>query len=230
MKNLFFSHLVISNPLLPHGMQHARPPCPSLSPRACSNSCQLGHHPTNLILCYPLLILYLTFPSIRVFSRESVLCISWPKYWSFSFSISPSNIYSGLISFRIDCFALIAVQGTSYSKFALRSSYLVWLGYFQRYQDYDSLENECPMTMTVIGKDPDAGNDWKLEEKGMTENEMVGWHYQVSSVQFRSLVMSDSAMPWTAGCRLPCPPTPSTYSTSCPWSRWCHLAPSLHGK
>ena len=163
MKDLSFSHLVISNPLLPHGLQHARPPCPSLSPRACSNSCPLSHHPTNLILCYPLLILYLTFPSIRVFSKESVLCIRWPKYWHFSFNISPSNIHSGLISFRIDCFALIAVQGTSYSKFALRSSYLVWLGYFQRYQDYDSLESECPMTMPVIGKDPDAGNGWKLE-------------------------------------------------------------------
>ena len=69
--------------------------------------------PSNcLILCCPLLLLPSIFPSIRVFSKESVLHIRWPKYWSFSFSISPSNQYSGLISFRIDQFALLAVQGT----------------------------------------------------------------------------------------------------------------------
>ena len=69
--------------------------------------------PSNhLILCYPLLLLPSVFPSIRVFSNESVLCIRWPKYWSFSFSISPSNEYSGLISFRIDWFDLLAVQGS----------------------------------------------------------------------------------------------------------------------
>ena len=69
--------------------------------------------PSNhLILCRPLLLLPSIFPSIRVFSKESVLCIRWPKYWSFSFSISPSNEYSGLISFRIDWFDLLAVQGT----------------------------------------------------------------------------------------------------------------------
>ena len=68
--------------------------------------------PSNhLTLCRPLLLLPSVFPSIRVFSNESALCIRWPKYWSFSFSISPSNEYSGLISFRIDWFDL-AVQGT----------------------------------------------------------------------------------------------------------------------
>ena len=66
----------------------------------------------HLILCCPLLLLPSIFPSIRVFSNESVLCIRRPKYWSFSFSISPSNEYSGLISFRIDKFDLRAVQGT----------------------------------------------------------------------------------------------------------------------
>ena len=65
-----------------------------------------------LILCCPLLLLPSFFPSIRVFSSESVLCIRWPKYWSFSFSISPSDEYSGLISFRIDWFDLLAFQGT----------------------------------------------------------------------------------------------------------------------
>ena len=68
--------------------------------------------PSNhLILCHPLLLLPSIFPSIRVFSNESVLCIRWPEYWSFSFSISPSNEYSGLISFRMDWLDLPAVQG-----------------------------------------------------------------------------------------------------------------------
>ena len=68
--------------------------------------------PNHLILCYPLLLLPSIFPSIRVFPNESVLCIRWPKYWSFSFSISPSNEYSGLISLKIDWFDLLAVHGT----------------------------------------------------------------------------------------------------------------------
>ena len=73
--------------------------------------------PSNhLILCHPLLLLPSIFPSIRVFSNESVLLIRWPKYWSFSFSISPSNDYSGLISFRIDSFDLLAVQGNALSR------------------------------------------------------------------------------------------------------------------
>ena len=66
----------------------------------------------HLILCHPLLLLPSIFPSIRVFSNESILHIRWPKHWSFSFSISPSNEYSGLISFRIDWFDLLAVQET----------------------------------------------------------------------------------------------------------------------
>ena len=69
--------------------------------------------PSNhLILCHPLLLLPSIFPSIRVFSNESVLCNRWPKYWNFSFSISPSNKYAGLISFRMDCLDFLAVQGT----------------------------------------------------------------------------------------------------------------------
>ena len=68
--------------------------------------------PYSLILCHPLLLLPSIFLSIRVFTSESVLHVRWPKYWSFSFSIHPSNEYSGLISFRIDCFYLSAVQGT----------------------------------------------------------------------------------------------------------------------
>ena len=68
--------------------------------------------PNHLILCHPLLLPPSIFPSIRVFSNESVLHIRWPKYWSFSFSISPSNEYSGLTSFRMDWLDLLAVQGT----------------------------------------------------------------------------------------------------------------------
>ena len=87
--------------LWPHGLQHARPPCPSPTPRACSNS-YLSSHWCHLILCHPLPLLPSIIISIRTVCNESVLCIRWPKYWSFSFSLSPSNEYSGLISFRID--------------------------------------------------------------------------------------------------------------------------------
>ena len=94
----------------PRGLQHARLPCPSPSPGISSNSSiesvTLSNH---LIHCRPLLLLPSSFPSIRVFPNESGLPIRWPKYWSFS--ISPSNEYSGLISFRIDWFDF-AVQGT----------------------------------------------------------------------------------------------------------------------
>ena len=101
----------MSNSLWPHGLQHARVPCHSPTPGACSNSCPLSwwHQPT--ISCHPLLLPSI-FSSKRVFSNESALHIRWPKYWSFSFNISPSNEYSGLIAFRIDWFDLLAVQGT----------------------------------------------------------------------------------------------------------------------
>ena len=76
----------------------------------------------HLILCRPLFLLPSILPSIRVFSNESALPIRWPKYWSFSFSISPSNEYSGLISFRTDCFDFLAVQGTLKSLLQYHSS------------------------------------------------------------------------------------------------------------
>ena len=107
-----FSNSVISNSWRPHGLQHTRLPCPSPTLRAYSNSCPLTVMQSNhLILCCPLLLLPSVFPGIRVFSNESALCISWRKYWSFSFSISPSNEYSRLISLRIDWFEFLAVQG-----------------------------------------------------------------------------------------------------------------------
>ena len=110
---LLFSLSVVSDTFQPHGLQHIRLPCHSPSlPEDCSNSCHIESvMPSNhLILCRSLLLLPSIFPSIRVFSNESALTIRWSKYWSFS--ISPSNEYAGLISFRIDWFDLLAVQGT----------------------------------------------------------------------------------------------------------------------
>ena len=92
--------------------------------------------PSNhLILCHPLLLLHSIFPSIKVFSNESALRIRWPKYWSFSFSISPSNVYSGLVSFRTDWFDLLAfqrilknlLQHNSKASNLLRSAFMVHL-------------------------------------------------------------------------------------------------------
>ena len=99
--------------LRPHGLQHAKPPCPSPTPGVFSNSCPLSQwcHPTISSSVLPFSLPSI-FPQIRAFSNESALCIRWAEYWSFSFSISLSNNYSGLISFRIHCFDLFAVQVT----------------------------------------------------------------------------------------------------------------------
>ena len=103
----------MSDSLWPHGLQHARPPCPSPTPRVYANSPPLSWWCLSTISsCCPLLLKPSVFPSIRVFSSDSVLHIRWPKYWSFSFNISPSSEYSGLISFRMDWLDLLAVQGT----------------------------------------------------------------------------------------------------------------------
>ena len=99
--------------LWPHGLQHARLPCPSLSP----TFAQIHVHLVNDTIqpshsLSPLLLLPSVFPSLRIFSSELAFSIRWAKYWSFSFSISPSSEYSGLVSFSIDWFDLLAVQGT----------------------------------------------------------------------------------------------------------------------
>ena len=110
---LLISRWVISNSLWLHGLQHARLLCPSLSLSLLKLMSIESVMPSiHLILCHPLLLLPSTFPSIRVFSNESALCIRWLKYWNFSFSISPSDEYWGLISFRIDWFDFLAVQET----------------------------------------------------------------------------------------------------------------------
>ena len=135
--------------------------------------------PSNhVILCLPLLLPSI-FPSIRVFSSESAVHMRWPKYWSFSFSISPSNEYSGLISFRIDRFDLLAVQGTLKSLLQHHSSKasILWHSAFfivqlshpymipaelgQESQASSCLRKGTPLASRVAqgGKDPDAGKD-----------------------------------------------------------------------
>ena len=112
--SVHFSCSVMSDSLQSHEPQHSRPPCPSPTPRVYPNSTSIESvMPSNhLILCHPLLPLPSIFPSIRVFSNESAFHIRWPKYWSFSFNISPYNDHTGLISFRMDWLDLLAVQGT----------------------------------------------------------------------------------------------------------------------
>ena len=107
-----FSHSVMSDSLRPYGLQHTRLPCPSPTPGAYSNSCISSWwcHPA-ISSSVALLFLPSIFPSIRIFSNESAPRIRWSKYWSFSFNIRSSNEYSGLISFRMDWFDFLAVQG-----------------------------------------------------------------------------------------------------------------------
>ena len=109
-----FSHSVVPNSFRPHGLQHARPPCPSPTSGVYSNSCPLSqrYHPT-ISSCRPLLLLPPIPPSIRVFSNVSALCMRWPKYWSSSFSISPSNGHSGLISFGLTGWISLQSKGLS---------------------------------------------------------------------------------------------------------------------
>ena len=119
--------------------------------------------PSNhLIVCRPLLLPPSVFPSIRVFSSESVLCIRWPKYWSFSFSISPSNEYSGLVSFRIDWFYL-AVQGTLKSLLqhhSLKSSILWCSAFFMVQLLYPSMTIRKTIALTT----------WTFVDKVMSDS------------------------------------------------------------
>ena len=139
----------------PHGLQHTRIPCPSPTPGVYSNSCPVM--PSNhLILCCPLLLPPSIFPSIRVFSNESALHIRWPKYWSFSCSISPSNEYSGPMSFRTDRLDLLAVQGTLKSLLQHHSSKASIFYSFLYNPTLSSLrdywKNHTLTRMTFVGK------------------------------------------------------------------------------
>ena len=109
-----FSHSVVSNSLWPHEPQHARPPCPSPTPGVHPNSYPLSQwcHPTISSFVVPFFSCPESFPASRSFPMSQTLRMRWPKYWGFSFSISPYNEHSGLISFRMDWLDLLAVQGT----------------------------------------------------------------------------------------------------------------------
>ena len=145
--------------------------------------------PSNhLILCHPLLLLPLIFPSIRVFSNESALCIRWPKYWIFSFSISSSSEYSGLISFRIDWFDLLAVQGTLESLLqhhSLKAS-ILW------HSEWPSLK-----TLQITN----AGEDVEKRKPSYTDGRMFSWcshcgkQYVPYKTENRIIVWSSSPIP-----------------------------------
>ena len=139
----------MSNSLWSHGLQCTRPPCSSPTPGPYSNSCPSSWwcHPT-ISSCHSLLLLPSIFPSIRVFSNELALHIRWPKYWSFSFKISPSNEHPGLISFRMDWLDLLAVQGTLKSLLqyhSLKASILLRLAFF-----IVQLSHPCMTTRNTI--------------------------------------------------------------------------------
>ena len=108
-----FSHSIVSNSLWPHESQHTRPPCPSPTPRVYQNPCPSSRwcHPAISSSVVPSSSCPQSFPALGSF-QMSQLRIRWPKYWSFSFNISPSNEHLGLISFRVDWLDLLAVQGT----------------------------------------------------------------------------------------------------------------------
>ena len=181
---------------------------------------------------HPLLYLLLLpsiFPSIRVFSNESVLCIRywkkyWPKYWNFSFSISPSNEYSALISFRIDWFDLHEVQGTLKSLLQYRSSKasILWHSAFFMVQ----LSHPHMATGRTI-----ALTRWTFDGKvmpllfNMLSRLVIAFLPMIIHIQFSSVAQSCLTV-WPHAlqhARLPCPsPTPRTCSNSCPLSWWCH--------
>ena len=153
--------------LQPHGLQHARPPCLSPAPGVHSDSTSIElMMPTNhLILCHPLFLPPSVFPSIRVFSNESVICIRRPKHWSFSFSISPSKEYSGLISFRMDWLDPFAVQGTLKSLLqhhSLKASVL-WHSAFLVLFQYSCLK-KIPWTEELAGCSTKGGKELDMTE------------------------------------------------------------------
>ena len=144
-----FSHSVVSNFLWPHGLQNARLPCPSPIPRVFSNSCASSWwcHP-NMSSSVPLLLSPLIFPSTKAFWNESALHIRWPKYQSFSFSISPSSEYSRLVYVRIDWFDLLAVKGILKSRlqqYGTKAS-ILWRSIFFIVQQVVHVNNKCDVT------------------------------------------------------------------------------------
>ena len=212
-----FSCSIMSDSLQCHGWQHARPPCPSPTPGTYSNSCPLSWwcHPTVSSSVIPFSSHLQSFPASGSF-QMSQFFTWWPKYWSFSFSISPVNEYSGLISFRMDWLDLLAVQGILKSLLqhhSSKASILCLSAFFivQLSHPYKTTEKTIALSRWtivgkvmpllfnmlsrlvvtflprskhfyrkwfcphwLIGKEPDAGKNWGKEEKGATEDEMVG--------------------------------------------------------
>ena len=166
---------------------------------------------SHLILCCPLLFSPSIFPSIRVFSSESVLRIRWPKYWNFSFSISPSNEHPGLISFRMDWLDLLAVQGTCKSLLQHHSSKASNL----RCSAVFIVQLSHPYKTT--GKTI-ALTRWTFVGKAMSL--FLNMLFQFSSVQFSHSVVCEALRPHELQhARLPCPsPTPGVHSDSRPSS------------
>ena len=149
----------MSNSFQCHELQHTRLLCPSLFPCFLKlMSIELVMPSNHLILCHPLLLLSSIFPNFRFFSNESVLRIRWPKYWSFTFSISPSNEYSGMISFRVDWLDVLAVQGTLKSLLQHHSSKasILWCSAFftvQLSHPHMTTRKTIPFTRwTFVGK------------------------------------------------------------------------------
>ena len=149
------SRSVVSDSMWPHGLQHMRLPCPLPTPRVKHMSIVSVMPSKHLILCRPLLFSPSVFPSIRVFSSESVICIRWPKYWSFSFSISPYKEYSGLISFRMDWLDPLADQGTLKSlpqNHSLKASILQCSTLFIVQLSHPYMTTGKTIALTFIGK------------------------------------------------------------------------------
>ena len=151
-----FSCTVMSYSLWSHGLQHTRSPCPSPSPEVCSSSCPLigdAIQPSHPLM--PSAPLPSIFPSIMNFSIESAVHIRWPKYWSFSISISPSSEYSELISLKIDWFDFFAVQGTFRSLLYYQSSdaSILWCSAFftvQLSQTYMTTGKTTTLTIQIF--------------------------------------------------------------------------------
>ena len=159
---LLFSCQVMSHSSQPHGLQYTKLPCPLLSSGVCPSSCPLNWwcYPA-ISSCHPLFLLPSIFPSIRVFSRELAVCIRWPKYWSFSFSISTSNEYSRLISFKIDWFDVLAFQGNLKSLLqhhSLKASILWHFAFFTVQLSYACMITGKTIALTI----------WTFVGKGMS--------------------------------------------------------------
>ena len=162
----WFSCWVVSDLLWPHGLQHARSSCPSLSPWVCSNSCSLSRwcHPTMSSSAAPFSSCPPSFPA-SVFSNELTLWIRQPRYWSFGFS--PSNEYLRLMSFRMDWFDLLAVQGTLKSLFqhhSLKAS-ILWCSAFFTVQlslSYMAIEKTIALTLGTLAAGPPGNSQFLL--------------------------------------------------------------------